>query len=159
MTDHLLNILITFGFGMLPILEVRGAIPFAMGVLHLTWAEAFIWSVLGNITAVAIVLTFLDPLTKCLMKHSPWFNRILTNLFHKTRHKHSAKFNEAGALFLITFVAVPLPITGAWTGALIAYLFGIKFTHALPLLSIGIVIAAILITLGFGSLTAIVRTL
>lgn len=157
MTNSLLDILMTFGVAMLPILEVRGAIPFAIGVLGMSVQSAFIWSVLGNITVVALLLSLLDPVTKLLMKHSKWFNQFLTNLFHKTRHKHTERFNELGAIFLITFVAIPLPVTGAWTGSLIAYLFGVKFKHAFPLISIGIIGAATLISLGFESITAIIH--
>ncbi len=144
---------------MLPILEVRGAIPFSIGVLGMSVQQAFIWSVLGNITIVAILLSFLDPVTKLLMKHSKWFNKFLTNLFQKTRHKHTERFNELGAIFLITFVAIPLPVTGAWTGSLIAYLFGVKFKHSFPLISIGIIGAATLISLGFESITAIIHAI
>ncbi|MDP2624985.1 MAG: small multi-drug export protein [Candidatus Peregrinibacteria bacterium] len=154
--QDLLNILITVGIAMLPILEVRGAIPFALGVLGMPLAQAFFWAVLGNILIVAILLKFLDPVTKILMKHSKWFDRFLTDLFHKTRHKHSTRFNEAGAIFLIGFVAIPLPITGAWTGSLVAFLFGVRFWPALTLISIGIVGAATLISLGFESITTII---
>ena len=159
MTEQFLHILITFGMAMLPILEVRGAIPFAIGVLQMSVAEAFIWAVLGNLAIVAILLTLLDPVTKFLMKHSKWFNRFLTDLFHKTRHKHTERFNEVGALFLVTFVAIPLPVTGAWTGTLIAYLFGIKFKHAFPLISLGVIIAALLVSLGFESISTIMHAL
>jgi uncharacterized membrane protein len=159
MTNSLLDILMTFGVAMLPILEVRGAIPFSIGVLGMSVQQAFIWSVLGNITIVAILLSFLDPVTKLLMKHSKWFNKFLTNLFQKTRHKHTERFNELGAIFLITFVAIPLPVTGAWTGSLIAYLFGVKFKHSFPLISIGIIGAATLISLGFESITAIIHAI
>jgi uncharacterized membrane protein len=155
MTDQLLDILMTFGMAMLPILEVRGAIPFAIGVLGMPVQQAFLWAVLGNITIVFILLTFLDPVTKVLMKHSKWFDKFLTNLFHKTRHKHTDTFNELGAIFLIGFVAIPLPVTGAWTGSLIAFLFGIRFFPAFPLIATGVVGAATLISLGFESVTAI----
>lgn len=157
MTQELLNILLTFGMAMLPILEVRGAIPFGIGVLGMSTIQAFLWAVLGNITIVAILLTFLDPVTKFLMKHSKWFNNFLTKLFHKTRHKHSLRFNELGAIFLITFVAIPLPVTGAWTGSLLAYLFGVRFWPALILISIGIIGAATLISVGFESIAAIIN--
>lgn len=157
MPQHLLDSVITFGMAMLPILEVRASIPFALGVLHLSPAEAFLWSVAGNMTVVALLLAMLDPVTKFLTKHSQWFNKFLTKLFEKTRHKHSLKFNELGAIFLIVFVAIPLPMTGAWTGVLIAYLFGVKPKHTFPLISIGIIIAAALVSVGFESISAIIR--
>lgn len=154
--DSLLNILLTFGFGMLPILEVRGAIPFAVGVLNMpTWQAAF-WASLGNITIVAFLLKLLNPATKGLMKHSPWFNEFLTKLFHKTRHKHSLRFNEVGALFLITFVAIPVPMTGAWSGTLIAFLFGVRFWPAFFMISLGVIGAATLVSMSIESLTTLI---
>jgi uncharacterized membrane protein len=156
METDLLNILITFGIGMLPILEVRGAIPFAVGVLGMSPLAAYIWGVLGNIAIVAILLSLLDPVTKLLMKHSKFFNEWLSKLFDKTRHKHSHRFNELGAIFLISFVGIPLPITGAWTGSLIAFLFGIRFWPAFILISIGVLISGGLISLGFESITSII---
>jgi uncharacterized membrane protein len=156
MTDTLLNGLITMGIGMLPVLEIRGALPFGIGVLGLSYAQAFFWSAAGNILIVGILLRWLDPVTKILMKHSKWFNRWLHKLFEKTRHKHTNAFNEAGAIFLVTFVAIPLPVTGAWTGCLIAFLFGVRFWPAFSLISIGVLCAGTLIGLGFGSITAII---
>jgi uncharacterized membrane protein len=159
MGTHLLNILLTIGIGALPILEIRGALPIALGIFKMPLWEAFLWSATGNILIVAVLLKFLDPVTKFLMKHSKFFDRWLTKLFHKTRHKHSSKFNELGALALITFVAIPLPVTGAWTGSLAAYLFGVKFWPALSLIAIGVVCAGTLVTLGFESITAIIQAI
>ncbi len=156
METHLLNILLTIGIGMLPILEIRGALPIALGAFHMPLWEAFLWSATGNILIVVILLKFLDPVTTFLMKHSKFFNRWLNKLFHKTRHKHTAKFNEIGALALITFVAIPLPVTGAWTGSLAAFLFGVRFWPALFLIAIGVLCAGTLVTLGFESITAII---
>lgn len=157
MSQELLNILTTIGIGMLPILEIRGALPFALGVLGMPLWQAFLWSAVGNILIVVILLRFLDPVTTFLMKHSKFFNTWLNKLFHKTRHKHTERFNEIGALVLITFVAIPLPVTGAWTGSLIAFLFGVRFWPALMLISIGIICSGTLVTLGFESITAIVH--
>ena len=142
---------------MSPILELRGAIPFAIGVLHLPTWQAFLAAVLGNMLAVVIILKYLNPVSNFLMKNSPFINKYLTALFHKTRHKHSKRFNEIGAIFLISFVAVPLPITGAWTGALISFLFGVSPKKAFILISIGILCAGVLVSLGFESISALVR--
>lgn len=154
-----IKIILTIGISMLPILEVRGGIPFGIGVLGLTALQAFLASIVGNILIVIILLKGLNPVTQFLMKHSKWFNRNLTKLFEKTRHKHSHRFNEVGALFLVTFVAIPLPATGAWTGSLIAYLFGIPFRTAFILISLGVIAAGILVSLGFESITSIIQHL
>lgn len=159
--EHLLNILMAMGVSMLPVIEIQGSIPFAMGVLKLSAFEAFFSSLVGSLFMTAFLLTFLDPVCRFLSKHSPWFKRLLNALFEKTRHKHSERFNELGALFLIGFVAVPLPLPGSgyWSGSLIAFLFGVRFRTAYTLIAIGIVIAGLLVSLGFTSLTAIVHWL
>lgn len=156
-----LNWLIAIGVSMLPIIEIQGSIPFAQGVLKLSPLEAFTCSLLGSLTMSAFLLWALEPVTRMLMRHSHWFKTILEKLFEKTRHKHSAVFNEVGAIFLIGFVAVPLPLPGSgyWSGTLIAFLFGIPFKKAYPLIVTGIVLAGILVTLGFTSIEAIIAWL
>ena len=67
-------------------------------------------------------------------------------LFEKTRKRADAKIKRYEHLGLLVFVAIPLPFTGAWTGALIAYLFGLKFGRSLITIFIGIIIAALIIT-------------
>lgn len=146
--------LITFTIGMLPVIESRGAIAFAVGILKMNVWQAYAWSTLGNITVIALILKFLDPVSQWLMLHSAKFKHFLTNLFEKTRTQHSLKFNEIGALLLVTIVALPFPGTGGWTGALIAFLFGVRFWTAFLLISVGVIIAGIFMTLGVTSLSA-----
>ena len=117
----------TFWLAMLPITELRGAIPFAIHVLELSPLKAFFWGVLGNIVSVLPILALLNPFSKFLMKKSKFFNQYLTKLFHKTRTKHSERFDKVGALLLVSFVSIPLPGSGGWTGSLIAFVFGIRF--------------------------------
>lgn len=157
--SNFLKYLITFGMNMLPILEMRIGIPFALGVLKLNLLEALIWSILGNILAVAILLKYLDPVTQWLMRHSKKINQLLTHLFEKTRHQHSLRFKEIGALFLIILVAIPLPGGGGWTGALVAFLFGVRFWSAMGLISVGIMLSAGLMTLGVTSVSAMANLL
>ena len=75
-----------------------------------------------------------------------FFDKFFTFLFERTRRKHSKKFEKWGALALITFVAIPLPITGGWSGALAAFVFGIPFKKALPLIFSGVIIAGVIVT-------------
>lgn len=152
------NILLAMAVSMLPVIEIQGSIPFAQGVLGLTPLQAFFSSLVGSMTMTFILLKGLEPVTKWLTTHSEMAKNLLEKLFHATRHKHSATFNEAGALFLIGFVAVPLPLPGSgyWSGSLIAFLFGVPFKIAYPLIVTGIVLAGVLVSLGFTSITAIV---
>lgn len=131
----------------LPISELRGAIPLAIGVLQLDPVTAYILSVLGNLLPVPFLLTLLEPVTNLLRRLSV-LNRFISWLFARTRRKHSAMVNRFGAFALVLFVAIPLPATGAWTGVLVAHLFGIPFRYALPLIGLGVAIAGVLVTLG-----------
>ena len=76
-------------------------------------------------------------------------------LFTRTRSRADAKIREYEHLGLLLFVAVPLPFTGAWTGALIAYLFDLQFSKSLLTILVGVVIAAavmVILTLFFGNI-------
>ncbi len=137
--------LATFIISMLPISELRGAIPVAIGVYNLNPAEAYFIAVIGNMIPVIFILKYINPISKYLMSKSKFFDKFFTFLFERTRKKHNGKFEKWGALALITFVAIPLPVTGGWSGALAAFVFGIPFKKALPLIFLGIIIAGIII--------------
>jgi len=138
--------LATFIISMLPISELRGAIPVAIGVYHLNPVEAYFLAVIGNIIPVIFILKYIDPISEYLMSKSKFFNIFFTHLFERTRKKHNGKFEKWGALALITFVAIPLPVTGGWSGALAAFVFGIPFKKALPLIFLGVMIAGMIMT-------------
>ncbi|MEW6407380.1 MAG: small multi-drug export protein [Patescibacteria group bacterium] len=137
----------TFFIAMLPIGELRASIPIALGVYNLSWSQAFFWSVLGNIIPVVLILLCLEPLSWFLSKHFKIFERFFLWLFAWTRKKHNHRFEKWGAVTLIAFVAIPLPMTGGWTGAVAAFVFGIPFRKSLPLIFSGILIAGIIVTL------------
>lgn len=131
---------------MLPVSELRGAIPVAIGVYNLNPVETYFIAVIGNIIPVIFILKYIDSISKYLMSKHELFNKFFTYLFEHTRKKHNKKFEKWGALALITFVAIPLPITGGWSGALAAFVFGIPFKKALSLISFGIMIAGVIVT-------------
>ena len=135
-----------FIISMLPISELRGAIPVAIGVYHLNPVETYFLAVIGNMIPVIFILKYLDLISKYLMSKCKFFNKLFSYLFERTRKKHNGKFEKWGALALITFVAIPLPITGGWSGALAAFVFGIPFKKALPLILIGVMIAGVIVT-------------
>lgn len=130
----------------LPVSELRGAIPVAIGVYGFDPVTAYLLGVLGNLLPVLILLKFLGPVTSFLCRVTV-LERCLSWLFARTRARHGAMMERLGAVALVLFVAVPLPATGAWTGAFIAYLFGIPFKYAFPLIAVGVSIAGILVTL------------
>ena len=139
--------IITILIAMLPIAELRGAIPMAIGVYHLPPATAYFLSIIGNIIPVIFILWLIEPVSGFLMKKIKLCRRFFTWLFERTRANHNHKFEKWGALALITFVAIPLPMTGGWSGALAAFVFGIPFKKALPLIFLGIMIAGVIVTL------------
>lgn len=130
----------------LPITELRLALPFARGVLEWNALPAFFWSVLGNLLPVPFILWLLGPVTSWAENHWSWLHRFLEKLFNRTRKRHSVKFDRLRDLALIAFVAIPLPITGAWSGSLAAFVFGVKRRKALILIGVGVLIAGVVVS-------------
>lgn len=129
----------------LPVTELRGAIPWSIFVLKLDWQSAIGWSLIGNILPVPAILILLDPVQQELRRFIV-MDRFFNWIFARTRRR--GKLVETyKAIGLALFVAIPLPVTGAWTGAIAAYLFGIRFIPALIAISIGVTIAGIVVTL------------
>ena len=140
--------LATFLIAMLPIAELRVAIPVAIEGFNLMIGMAYVWSVLGNLVPAVLLLLFLDPVARFLMKHSKGFDRFFTWIFARTRRRFTATSERYGKFIaLILFVAIPLPITGAWTGAAAAFLFNVPFKRSLAAITIGVLIAGIIVTI------------
>jgi uncharacterized membrane protein len=138
-------LLLTVLIAMLPVSELRGAIPWALGVGKLSWTTAYLLAVLGNLLPVLPILTLLGPAERLLRQWTP-LDRFFTWLFERTRRR-STLVERYEALGLMLFVAVPLPVTGAWTGCVAAYLFGIRRRYALPAIGIGVAMAGVVVTL------------
>ena len=128
----------------LPIFELRGAIPVAITVFHFPWYYALPLAIIGNLLPVPVILLFLNAISKWLSKIS-FFDRFLRWLFEHTRRRGKIieRYERIG---LVLFVAIPLPVTGAWTGSLAAVLFGLKFKHAFLSIFVGILIAGVIVT-------------
>ena len=131
---------------MVPWLESRYVVPYSMLYLGWEWYHAMPLAVLGNILPIPFILLFFRYVEKFLRNYKFW-TKIMDWLFAKTRSRADAKIRRYEHLGLLIFVAIPLPFTGAWTGALIAYLFGLKFTKSLITILIGVIIA-VSITVG-----------
>lgn len=80
-----------------------------------------------------------------MFKHSPFLHKYAEKYFQKLHKKHSMRFDAIGGLALAIFVAIPLPLTGAWSGAVLAYLFNIRTKIALPMIGLGILGAGIIV--------------
>jgi uncharacterized membrane protein len=130
--------------GMLPVFELRGAIPlgFYLGIPEI---KTFILAVFGNLIPVIPVYFLLQPISSAL-SHLPLFSKFFNWLFNHTRQRAEI-VQRYEALGLILFVAIPLPVTGAWTGTIAAALFKIKFRYTIAAVTLGVIIAGIIVTI------------
>ncbi len=147
------NILAVFGVSMVPILELRASIPLGAG-LGLPWYAAFLLSVIGNMLPVPFILLFIRKILKW-MKTTEKLSGIALWV-EKKAQKHSVRVAKGTAIGLVLFVGIPIPGTGAWTGALIAAMMDIRFRYALPAIFAGILLAGLLMTgASYGFLSAL----
>ncbi|OQX70473.1 MAG: hypothetical protein B6D62_04960 [Candidatus Cloacimonas sp. 4484_275] len=129
---------------MIPIFELRGAIPIGILEYKLSPLEVFPIAIAGNMVPIFFILLFFDFVTRIFFK-VPLLKKILEAIFRRTRKKGEIieKYEEIG---LMLFVAIPLPVTGAWTGSLAAYLFGLRFWKSILFIFLGVLIAGVVVT-------------
>lgn len=130
---------------MLPIIEVRGGIPLAMGLGN-TVFDAFVFCTVANVLIIPLVFLFLDYLHKYFMKIRV-YARLFDKYIERIRAKSEKSLKKWGYLGLLLFVAVPAPGTGAYTGVLIAWLFKMKRLESFFVIGAGVVIAGVLVAL------------
>ena len=136
--------LIVVLISMVPIIELRGAIPVAMAVLGMPWYEAAALSILGNMIPIPLILLFIEWFLalisrfRCGAQFSDWICKRARN-----KGKVVERYEELG---LAIFVGIPLPVTGAWTGSLAARIFGLPFWKSLLWIFIGVLLAATVVT-------------
>ena len=131
--------LIAFVVSMVPILELRG------GLLAASWMRAIVICVIGNIIPIPFILLLITKIFNKL-KQTRTFKPMVEKLENKALGKKDQieKYEFWG---LVLFVGIPLPGTGAWTGALIASLLGIRFRKAFPAIILGILLATCIMTI------------
>lgn len=142
MFENLNHTLYTFIISMLPIVELRGAIPVGCG-FGLPFWECYLICVVGNLLPVPIILLFVR-FVLSWMKTIRHLDKIAVWVENKA-HKHSAGIVKYASWGLYAFVAIPLPGTGAWTGALIAALLDMRMKKALPAIAAGVLTAGLLV--------------
>jgi uncharacterized membrane protein len=145
-SNELVNLAKVAFVSMLPIFELRGGIPLGIIGHGITWWKVFLVSVSANIFPVPFILKLMNPIEKWLRQWKKW-DQLFSWLFAHTRKRTEKKIERWKELGLILFVAIPLPVTGAWTGSLAAYIFNLKFRKALACIIVGVLIAAIIVTL------------
>jgi len=128
----------------LPVLELRGALPVAINLFHMEWYQAFCLAVIGNLLPVPFLLLFLESLAKVVSKVA--LGKKLVNWVFEHTRRRGAVIEKYERIGLMLFVAIPLPVTGAWTGSVAAFLFGLKFRHAFLSILFGVIIAGGIVT-------------
>ena len=139
----------------LPIVELRGAVPAGHVIYEIEDLEPsekikkslwiYVVAVTGNMLPIPFILLLLGPVSKFLMRFSLG-KRFFDWLFARTRKK-SASIEKYEALGLTLFVAIPLPVTGGWTGAMAAFLMGIPFWKSMLYILMGVMIAGVIMTI------------
>ena len=142
----IIRYLLTAGIGMVPVIELRGAIPVGVFTFHLSYLESFICSFIGNIIPVYFIVKFIRPLFDFFGR---WkiFKVIIDWATEKaTKHiQENEKLQNAVSLGLFLFVAIPLPGTGAWVGSLIANFLDLPPKKAIPPIILGVLTASIIV--------------
>ena len=133
----------TMGVAMVPVLELRGAIPFGLAA-GLPPGLAYFVSVVGNMVPVPAIMLFIRHLFRWLRRR-PWWGKKI-DWIETRAHLKGRLVRKYRTIGLIVLVAVPLPGTGAWTGALVAALLRMRLRVALPAIFAGVVIAGGVVT-------------
>ena len=138
------KLLQTFLISMVPVIELRGAIPYGIA-RGLEYWQAIPVSIIGNLVPVPFIIIFIKKIFAWLRTKSAWLNGLVTKLENRALSKQETVQKYAfWGLFL--FVAIPLPGTGAWTGALIAAMMDMKTKDAFPAIALGVLTAGAIIT-------------
>lgn len=145
------KILLTFLVSMVPVVELRGGIPFG-AALGLDPFSAAIAAVLGNMVPIPFIILFIRHIFNWMRRYERLER--LVDKFEQKAHLKSEKVVKYQTFGLCLFVAIPLPGTGGWTGALIAGVMDMRFKRAMPSIFLGVIIAAIIVTcITYGAIT------
>ena len=129
----------------IPVLEIRGGIPFGMAQ-GLSLPAAYLASLIGNMLPVPFIILFARKVFLFLRRHFPrlgtWVDRMERRAWEKSR---KVQDYEMWGLFIL--VAIPLPGTGAWTGSLIAALMDMRLRRAVPVILLGVAVAGLIVSL------------
>ncbi len=133
-----------FVVSLMPILELRGGM-IAARLLEVDFLKAFMICFVGNMLPIPFILLFIQKIFE-LLRNFKFFERIIVKLEAKTE-RNKEKVLRYKSWGLLIFVAIPLPGTGGWTGALMAALLGVEFKRSLPIITLGVFIAGVIMSL------------
>ena len=138
---------------MIPVVELRGGIPFGVAAGLPVWA-AYIAAIIGNMLPVPFILVYIRRIFQWMRRHMPRLNALVDKL-EKKAHLKGQTVTKYKYLGLMIFVAIPLPGTGAWTGALAAAFLDMPLRKAIPSIFAGVLVAGVaisILTFGVASL-------
>ena len=133
-----------FLISMVPVVELRGGLPVAI-TSGLPLPLALLATICGNMLPVPLIIVFIKKVFAWLRAHWPRMDCLVTRLEKRADTKGDT-VRRYGPWGLLLFVAIPLPGTGAWTGALIAALMNMKLRQAVPVIFVGVCIAGAIVT-------------
>ncbi len=136
--------LLVFLAAVLPVSELRGALPLAINVLGIPWYWAYLIALAGNLLPIPVILVLLEKVLNLLERFS--FMRGFTRWIYALGQRRSTPVEKYKRIGLMMLVAVPLPVTGAWTGSLVEVVLGLNYKEALIYISLGVAIAGVIVT-------------
>jgi uncharacterized membrane protein len=137
--------LATFLIAMIPVTELRAALPLAYKVYGLGALWAWFWSVVGTYATMVIIVYLLDPVAKFLSRYIGFFKIFFEWLFEHTRKRANGKMEKYGSWAIFILAAIPVPFLGGMTGALAAFIFGVPLKKSLPLLLFGTMVSGMIV--------------
>ena len=132
-------------WSMIPVVELRGGIPFGVAAGLPVWA-AYIAAIIGNMLPVPFILVYIRRIFQWMRRHMPRLNALVDKL-EKKAHLKGQTVTKYKYLGLMIFVAIPLPGTGAWTGALAAAFLDMPLRKAIPSIFAGVLVAGVAISI------------
>lgn len=139
------KIIATFFISMVPVIELRGGLPYGI-TLGLDYPLALTAAVIGNMVPVPFIIVYIRHIFTWLRKRSKWWDEKITRL-EKKAHLKGRVVRKYSTIGLCILVAIPLPGTGAWTGALVAAVLDMRLKKAIPAIFLGVCIAAAIMTM------------
>ena len=131
---------------MIPVIELRGAIPAAIVIYGMDPIQAFALGVIGNMIPVVFIFYLLDPIASFTSARSETCRKFFDWVYARAEKHGKEKVEKYKDLALAVFVGIPLPMTGAWTGTAISLVFGFPFRKAFLSVILGVIIAGIIVT-------------
>lgn len=140
------NLIQVFLLSMTPVGELRLSIPFGILIWQINWVLVFFVSIIGNIIPAVLILLLFKKLSSFFSKRSVIFKKLCSQWEDRTTGRHSKKVEKYGIIGLALIVSIPLPLTGAYTGSLLAVLMNLPFKKSLIAIFSGVIIAGVIVT-------------